>query len=615
MDANLKSALNCNSRRLFLIAIIIGLISFALYLPTLEHDFLNMDDMNNIVNNPNMSVPDLDFIKWMFGSFYKAIWHPLTWFSFSVDYALWEHDPRGFHLTNIILHALNSLLVVLLFNKLFLISSVCSGSRALLASAFIGLLFGVHPLHVESVAWVTERKDVLYSFFWLLSLIAYVNYTLSIKSTRTRVYFGLCLLSFGMSLMSKPMAVTLPAVLLILDWYPLKRIVSRKEIIRITVYEKLPFYVLSLASSIIAVFAHGSRLSAFNLETHPMWKRFFIMIKGYGFYLKKIILPLDLVPFYPLPDHINPFSIEYAGALVVVALLTIICFGYIKRMPLLLASIIQMNYTAAADRFMYLPMLGPLALVGAVIIKFLGVPALTNRRLYVYSLLFSILFICISLVTLTKRQFHVWKNSLTLWGYVIEKYPENSRPYMARFSYSMDNGNLMMAIDDISKIIEINAKNPSKRSLDAEKYHVIRASLYFKTKQYDKCIEDYSAAINQDPGKYDYYYNRAISYSKLGKLKEAFADYQSTVLINPDFAPAYNNMGKLNALKGDYDNALRNYSIAISRDNDNGKYYYNRARIYELLSDKERAVLDYKKSDLLGDLRARKKLDSKGIDW
>jgi fumarate reductase subunit C len=217
-------------------AIALFLLTFLVYTPALNNDFVNWDDDGYVYENRNIQSLNLSSLYWMVTSFHEANWHPLTWLSLSLDYALWGLNPLGYHLTNIILHGSNTLLVFLLVIQLIMKAQEVSGiprpfntklpitTKSMMVASVTALLFGLHPLHVESVAWVAERKDLLCSLFAFLTLLSYLSYTSSMVTKHRCIWFALCLLLFIFALMSKPMAVTLPVTLLLLDLYPLKRI-------------------------------------------------------------------------------------------------------------------------------------------------------------------------------------------------------------------------------------------------------------------------------------------------------------------------------------------------------------------------------------------------------
>ncbi len=275
-----KSLLD-NKTSVRLSAIFVALLTFAIYLPVMKNGFVNWDDDLYVYENPNIESIDLDFFKWSFTSKVASLWHPLTLFSLALDYTLWGPSPWGFHLTNIILHALNTLLVFILTTDLIAYAgnggNKC-GKNNIIAGTVTALLFGIHPLHVESVAWVSERKDVLSAFFFLLSLIFYLKY--ACNNSKRSAFYIVCLTSFILALTSKPMAISLPFVLLILDYFPFKRLKTTEKVS--VLIEKLPFVLLSLLMSTITIWASYSGGALKSLETYPFMMRIFTVIKAYG---------------------------------------------------------------------------------------------------------------------------------------------------------------------------------------------------------------------------------------------------------------------------------------------------------------------------------------------
>src|SRR5512144_2468518 len=327
-----------------LMAVSLAMVTLFVYLPALRNEFVGVwDDNIYIVENPHIRSLDAAFFHWAFLDFYASNWHPLTWISLAADYALWGPNPLGYHLTNIILHAFNTLAVVLLVIKLLQtakerqtgpdLPSFPGERTILLAAGVTGLLFGLHPLHVESVAWAAERKDLLCALFFLLCITSYAKYGESRQPTAggrhaetegggeargQKFFFNRhYLLAFGffaLALMSKPMAVSLPAILLILDWYPFGRLRSWRTFWSVSV-EKLPFIALSLASSVVTVLAQSAGESVVSLELVPVSSRILVACRSLIAYLEKMLLPLNLVPFYPYPRDVSLFSFRYLSAI------------------------------------------------------------------------------------------------------------------------------------------------------------------------------------------------------------------------------------------------------------------------------------------------------------
>jgi hypothetical protein len=294
------------------VALIVASVTFVVYLPALNNEFVNWDDPTYVYENYQIRSIDFGFLKWIFTAVVSGNWHPLTMFTHALDYSFWGLDPRGHHLTSIIFHTFNTLLVFILVVQLLGCgragkTGIPNGftgpdKKALIAGIVTALVFGIHPVHVESVAWISERKDVLSVFFFLLSVLAYLKYTSSRNSKRS-ISYGACLLLFTMALMSKPMAVTLPVVLLILDYYPLGRMSLEGGLkgAKWSLLEKVPFFVLSLLSSLITIWAQHTGGALTTLEAYPLKVRILVALRAYAFYIYKMVLPIDLAPFYPYP--------------------------------------------------------------------------------------------------------------------------------------------------------------------------------------------------------------------------------------------------------------------------------------------------------------------------
>jgi hypothetical protein len=368
----------------------IALITFLVYLTALRNDFVNWDDDIYVYENPYIRSLNPAFFKWAFFNFHASYWSPLTWISHALDYAVWGLNPLGHHLTNNILHAANTFLVVLLVIRLLDawkgrtihsgLSSFVHERTMLIAAGTTGLLFGLHPVHVESVAWVAERKDLLCALFFLLSLIAYTKYASGAdkepvnNNKAPRFFNNYYLVTIGffiLALLSKPMAVTLPVVLLALDWYPFNRLRSPRAF-RLALIEKLPFFALSLLSSMLTVLAANKGGAMELMETVSLSTRVLVGFRSLVAYLGKMLWPLNLVPYYPYPKDASPLSLEYFSAIVLVIGITAACMVMAKKQKLWLSvwgyyvvtlvpvlGIVQVGGQAMADRFTYLPSLSP----------------------------------------------------------------------------------------------------------------------------------------------------------------------------------------------------------------------------------------------------------------
>ena len=319
-----------------LCAVFISLLTVIVYLPALKNQFV-WDDFTYVANNSLIvSLDSTSFYK-MLTVFYASNWHPLTWASHALDYAFWNLDPFGHHLTNIILHGVNTFLVFFLVLQFLSLARNLQdtsstpltprlpSSNYLIIAAVTGLLFGIHPLHVESVAWIAERKDLLCAFFVLLSIFSYITFTSSVTTKQRWMWFSICLFLFICALMSKPMAVTLPMVLLLLDFYPLRRFGRLSKGTAAILWEKIPFLVLSTASAIITIMAQRAGQAIVSFEHWDLGARLLNALRSLVFYLEKMIVPYRLVPFYPHPQNLHGLELQYILSGIAVLAITGLC--------------------------------------------------------------------------------------------------------------------------------------------------------------------------------------------------------------------------------------------------------------------------------------------------
>jgi Tfp pilus assembly protein PilF len=572
--------------------------------------------------NPHIRSLDAAFFKWAFFDFYSANWHPLTWMTHALDYAFWGLNPLGHHLTSIILHSVNTLLVVLFAVRLLDalsartlrtgLSPFLNERTILLVAGVTGLLFGLHPVHVESVAWVAERKDLLCALFFLLSIIMYMKYA-GIEKDETKTlhwtapffnrHYLYAVVFFVLALLSKPMAVTLPVILLILDWCPFERIQSLKTLGSVIV-EKLPFIAFSLVSSILTLLAQQSGGAMAMMSLVPLSKRIPVAVSSFVTYLWKMIWPLDLVPYYPYPKDISIISIKFMAPIAFVIVITIICVAIAKKENFWLSAwayyvvtlipvlgLVQVGGQSMADRYTYLPSIGPFLVMGLAVAWVSGkVNVLAQRHLIVkIGFPLVVLFVFISLSYLTFKQISIWKDDLALWTYVIEKEPEPVLlAYSSRSMLYFERGRFDKAIADFTMVI----------ALDPNSYpgYLYRGMAYHKMGRLDEAIDDYDRAIALEPSSADAYINRSMALDDNGQLDKAIGDCDKAIALDPSNYTAYNNKGALYGKAGMSDRATEAFSKAIAIAPDRAESYYNRGVAYVSLRQYDRALEDFSKT-------------------
>jgi protein O-mannosyl-transferase len=610
----------------YYLAVSVAVLTFIVYIPALQSEFVEWDDRQYIINNEHIHSINSSLFRWAFFDFYYGNWHPLTWMSHAVDYFIWGEYPLGHHLTNIIIHAANTFAVVYLIFRLLSVSNessikrestkVISRRKIFITAGVAGLLFGLHPLHVESVAWVSERKDLLCAFFYLNSIIMYINYVDHIRySKRERIHkYPLSrfiekhyLFTFGffiLALLSKPMAVSLPIILLILDWYPFNRIYSLKTF-RSALSEKLPFLILCLISSILTIQAQNAERALSSLASIPLSMRALVAAQALSAYLGKMILPLNLIPFYPYPKSGSLLPFQYISAIALVLGITVVCAAVVKKRKLWLTvwgyyivtllpvlGIVQVGAQSMADRYTYLPSIGPFLIIS------LGVAWLAERvkaytkwdlLVHLFSATVAIIMF-ISLIYLTVEQIAVWKNSITLWNYVIKNYPDTiPLSYNNRGLAFEKMGQTERALEDYEKAIAIN---PS-----FDKAYVNRGHVLFKIKgQYDRAIADFDRAIALNSSAFEAYNNRGSVYYITGWYDKAMADYDRAIVLNPSSFEAYNNRALVFYVKGQREKAIADFDKAIALNSMDDLAYFRRGLIYEELLQPGKAIEDYTKA-------------------
>jgi protein O-mannosyl-transferase len=596
------------------VASLVSIITLVVFLPALRNDFVNWDDNRIIVENAHIRSLSLAFFKWAFTDISTSgFWNPPVWISHAVDYALWGLEPAGHHLTNVIMHAINTFVVVMLVFKL--LEAARRGGphpehRALLiAAGMTGLLFGIHPVHVESVAWVSERKDQLYALFYLLSVIAYLKYGASRESASGSVLanvfpkdrsYLLALILFILSLSSKAMAVTLPATLLILDWFPLNRLRSLRDSAPLVV-EKIPFMVCSAAAVVLTLVGQSAIGVLQANKVIPMADRVLTAFRSLIAYLGMIVVPLDLLPFYPFDTTITIGSTKFLVAIIAVCSITAVCMGIARKNRIWLAlwafyvisllpvlGIVKVGDYSMADRFLYLPSLAPFLLLGIGTAQvWHTVESHQQDSKALKGLIAAVIAsVIIVLAFLTVKQIAVWKDSMSLWNYVIERAP---RPvpvaYNNRGNVFRAQGLIGRAIDDFTTVISLvgTAAAPYNN----------RGIAYQDAGRIDEALADFSKAISVQPDHPDSYRFRGALFSELHQTDRALADFKKAIELDPAYVDAYLSRGWIYQGEGRIENALEDYTRAIDADPSRPAGYHYRGMLLQETGHHERAMDDF----------------------
>lgn len=567
---------------------------FLVFGRTYGYGFVNFDDDSYFSANYHVKAGlTWKGTQWAFQTGYASNWHPLTWLSLMLDAQIFGTGPAGPHLTNVILHALNSVLLFLLLKRL---------TGALWPSALVASVFSIHPLRVESVAWVSERKDVLSGLFFMLTLLAYARYAQGVRrkgqpgtnresittppapSPITRhpsLYYGLALLFFALGLMSKPMLVTVPFLLLLLDYWPLNRFgpltfnarTLSKRILQLTL-EKLPFFVLSTASCVVTVLAQRQAIK--SVEVLPPTLRLDNALTSCVTYLAQTLWPGHLAVYYPYFD-VPAWQTAGAGALVLFitasAVLTVrrspyFLTGWLWYLGMLVPVIglVQVGGQAHADRYTYLPQIG-FSMAVVWVIRDLTASWHWRRPALIVA---SFSWIA-ALMACAWQQTSCWQNDESLWKHTIDCTSGNYTAHNNLGYVLAAEGRTAEAIAHYQKALEINPDC-------AETYNNL-GTAFVNLGQLDTALGYYQQALTLDPGFAEAENNLGILMTRQGKTTQAIGHYRKAIELNPNRAEFYNNLGNLLTTQGQTDEALGLFQKALEVDPDNAKVHYNLANI------------------------------------
>ena len=498
------------ARQKFFVFVVLTFVTLAVFWQVNQHDFINLDDIGYTTENIHIqSGFNLESVRWSFTTRYFDLWHPLVWLSFMLDYKLYGLNAGGYHLTNLILHILSTLLLFWLFERM---------TKEIWKSAFVAALFALHPLHVESVAWISERKDVLSAFFWMLTLCLYVYYTE--KPVIRRYLF--VIFSFVLALMSKPMVVTLPVIMILLDYWPLKRLeINKGNWLLWQSKEKIPLFILSAV--LIAITLYNPHDVSF--EVFPLSARISNALISFVIYLEKTFWPHNLAVFYPFSTQIPLWQITGASLLIIIISATVIIMA--KRLPYLFVGwlwyliiifpvigIIQITTStpySMADRYHYLPS------IGISIMLAWGIPSLFRSEKTQQRILFPVAFFALGiLVYLTGQQCSYWKNSVDLWNHALKVTKNNVTANCRLADAYADIGQYERSIETFKIVIQL-----------IPDYIIGYNRLgiaYSNVRQYKLAIENFNEAIRMKPDYVDAYANRSIVYFTQGNIDSGCND-------------------------------------------------------------------------------------------
>jgi Tfp pilus assembly protein PilF len=543
------------------ISLLLVVITLAVYWPVTSCDFIGYDDPEYFTNNSHVQ-EGLTWhnVIWAFTTSDQCNWHPLTWLSYMLDVELFGKGPAGPHFTNLLFHLANTVLLFLLLRRL---------TAAQWRSAFVAALCALHPLHVESVAWISERKDVLSAFFGMLSLLGYAQYVEKsrVQNPRFKVFYGLTLFFFAMSLLSKPMLVTLPFVMLLLDWWPLKRVpidknsASQRSILNHLLFEKWPFFLLSAVSCIVTLIVQqkgGAMIALAKISTTVRIENAFV---SYARYLGKTLYPMNLATPYPYFKHCPLWQVGLA--MLLFACLCIIALRLGRKFPFVptgwfwfvgtmvpVIGLIQVGSQPMADRYTYMP------LIGLFIVFVWGAGELCARWHLSKQVIGVVATIILAVSALrTHDQVRYWKNSEALFRHAIAVIKNNYPAYDFLGIHFASHGQMAEAIDCYLKFLKICPDDPDVL------YNF--GNILTRVGDPDKAIDYYRHALQITPNQADILNNLGVALVSRKQFDDAIACYNRALQSRPDYADAHNNLGAALFAEKRFDEAARHYREAL----------------------------------------------------
>jgi tetratricopeptide (TPR) repeat protein len=555
------------------IAIYLALIAvtLAVFGQTIHYDFVNFDDDLYVYNSPVIKAGlTVNGIKLAFTSPHARNWHPLTSISHMLDYQLWGSHAGGHHATNVVLHTIAVLLLFTVLQNM---------TGAIWKSAIVAALFAVHPLHVESVAWVSERKDVLSALFFFLMLGAYLHYARAPSIWRYLLVTGL----FAAGLMSKPMLVTVPLILLLLDYWPLERIkgqnsevrgrnselIGRWSVAKPLVLEKIPLLVLSAGSCLITFAVQKRAIGA--IPPLPLLWRAENAVVTYVLYIWQTLWPTRLAVFYPHPNDTLPGWL-IALALGLLVAMTVVAIVFRRERPYIFTGwfwyvvmlvpvigLVQVGEQAHADRYTYLPH------IGLFLLAVWGVADITASRRSTYPIAVTATVVIIfTLACAAFVQTSYWRNSESLWTHALGVTSENDFAHNNLGYLLIDRGKLDDAISHFEAAAAIRSRKTDKHyNVGSAFVEMNLADALARKGQPDEAMVHYEKAIELEPNYADAYYNRGNLLFERGRIEEAITDWEKTLQLQPNDADAHTCLGNALLRLGSLKEAITHYEMAV----------------------------------------------------
>ncbi len=570
LSKNTNSTLNKGKKSFNPWLIIAGIVVFTVvvFLPMLQNQFTSWDDPDYITNNMKIWKLNAENLKFIFTQPIAYNYHPLTMLSLGINYYFSKLNPFSYFLTNLILHLTN---VVLVFWFIFSISK-----KNINVATFVALVFAIHPMHVESVAWATERKDVLYTLFFIGGLITWLHYL----RTNKLIYFIATILLAIFSMLSKPAAIIFPLVIIAIDFYEKEKFEIKAQL------NKIPFFIIAAFFMYMTLIAQTQDNSIVgDFKKYTVIERFLFASYGFVVYILKLFAPAHLATFHPYPKSIE--ILVYLSPIIIALLVACVYYFKEKRKLLLFGlmfyfinlilvlQFVSIGDAVYAERYTYVPYIGLCFILGMLLFNS---NIKINRNLIwggiaAYSLVFAYS---------ANARVKVWHNSETLWTDMIEKYPDSDRGYYDLGNYYFEKGDNEKAIPLFGKAIKVGTNYKS---------YANRGLALMKQLKYDEAIQDFNKAIELKPKQDEAFLGRAHAYGDLKKYDLSMSDVNEALKFRESYE-SYFFRGYLYKATENYDLAIENYSKAMTLTKE-VSVYNNRGNVYFLLKDYAKAIADY----------------------
>jgi len=588
--------------------IAVAIVTLVVFSEVLRHGFVDWDDDRILIENANYRGLGWPNLQWMFTTFYKSLYRPLTWASFGFDYLLWGMNPAGYHLSNLLLHTLNAVLVyhvALLLYSLPALGLIGWGDSSVkIIAGIAALLFSIHPLRVEPVAWVSARNDLLSALFVLASAVCYLKYAQAAERLPASWrWAGFAVVMYMLAMLSKAGNFALPLVFLVLDVYPLGRWRQLSTdgfgpAVKKLVWEKTPLFLVSIVGAAVA-FAAKQSDAMIGFEQYGLGERVAQSIYGVIFYVWKTVVPLGLSPLYSLSAQSNssPLFIFFTTTGVVGVTLGLLYLR--KRWPAPLAAwacyglliapvlgLVQSGPQAVADRYSYLPCLVWVVLVGAFLLH-----TWQNRQNYTVSSPLSVVLggsVVLPMVVyglMSWNQIQVWRDSETLWQRVVAIEPASSIGHNSLGAVLLKQGNLPAA--------ERHLRESLRLAPSHSRAHNNLANALSLQGQLVEAIEHYRQALALDPDYAKAHYNLAMALSRQGDLIGAIEHFRRAIEINGLYVKAHYRLGMAFAARQEYDHAVEQFRHTVRLQPEFGEAHVSLGRALAALGEREQAVKHY----------------------